>query len=593
MLKKLFGLALALLATLAVSAQVRVGEGQLSGSFESNSIYYQDDSGLGAAGTAPDDRFGSNNYMKLDYMNGRFSAGLQIDAYLPALQGYEIGQQPGAYHFYLSSKYIQWQDHNYSVRVGDIFDQFGSGLIFRSFEDRQLGFNNSIEGVQGIYRFGDYVEVPFDPQGFSAMAATTRELLDAATPVVCEATFACDGCLCMVDILLTEPDGVRLVEVKSSTCMSDIYLHDMAFQTWVLRRCGFNVKSAVLMHLNNQYVRRGELDLRQLFAVEDCTELVFAMQPEVGAAVERLKAMAEQPDEPPIACGAHCKKPYECGYCGWCELPTPNVFDLSRMQMKKGLELLDRGIVSFQDLLDHKVKLNGRQAVQVRCEVEGLDTVIDRKAVTGFLDGLSFPLYFLDFETFQPAVPPFDGVHPYQQIPTQYSLHVLREPGGGLEHYEFLAEAGTDPCRSVAEHLVADIPMGACTLAYNMTFEKGRISELAAAFPDLAEHLLAINAGMDDLLKPFSSGAYYARAMGGSNSIKRVLPALFPDDSELDYHSLDGVHNGSEAMAVYADLVNMASEEAARTRENLLRYCELDTYAMVKIWQKLVEAVEG
>ena len=114
---------------------------------------------MGAAGTAPDDRFGSNNYMKLDYMNGRFSAGLQIDAYLPALQGYEIGQQPGAYHFYLSSKYIQWQDHNYSVRVGDIFDQFGSGLIFRSFEDRQLGFNNSIEGVQGIYRFGDYVEV--------------------------------------------------------------------------------------------------------------------------------------------------------------------------------------------------------------------------------------------------------------------------------------------------------------------------------------------------------------------------------------------------------------------------------------------------
>lgn len=469
-------------------------------------------------------------------------------------------------------------------------EQFNDAAVNQAVLD-----TGSAVGDLAMGYFGDYVEVPFDPQGFSAMAATTRELLDAATPVVCEATFACDGCLCMVDILLTEPDGVRLVEVKSSTCMSDIYLHDMAFQTWVLRRCGFNVKSAVLMHLNNQYVRRGELDLRQLFAVEDCTELVFAMQPEVGAAVERLKAMAEQPDEPPIACGARCKKPYECGYCGWCwrELPTPNVFDLSRMQMKKGLELLDRGIVSFQDLLDHKVKLNGRQAVQVRCEVEGLDTVIDRKAVAGFLDGLSFPLYFLDFETFQPAVPPFDGVRPYQQIPTQYSLHVLREPGAELEHREFLAEAGKDPCRAVAERLVADIPMGVCTLAYNMTFEKGRISELAAAFPDLAEHLLAINAGMDDLLKPFSSGAYYARAMGGSNSIKRVLPALFPDDPELDYHSLDGVHNGSEAMAVYADLVNMASEEAARARENLLRYCELDTYAMVKIWQKLVEAVEG
>ncbi len=182
-------------------------------------------------------------------------------------------------------------------------------------------------------------------------------------------------------------------------------------------------------------------------------------------------------------------------------------------------------------------------------------------------------------------------MRPYQQIPTQYSLHVLREPGGELGHYEFLAEAGKDPCRAVAEHLVADIPAGVCTLAYNMTFEKGRIGELAALFPDLTEHLLAINDGMDDLLKPFNSGAYYARAMGGSNTSKHVLPALFPDDPELDYRSLDGVHNGSEAMAVYADLVNMTPEEAARTRESLLRYCELDTFAMVKIWQKLVEAV--
>ena len=222
----------------------------------------------------------------------------------------------------------------------------------------------------------------------------------------------------------------------------------------------------------------------------------------------------------------------------------------------------------------------------MRCEAEGLDSIIDRKAVAKFLDGLSFPLYSLDFETFQPAVPPFDGVRPYQQIPTQYSLHVLREPGAELEHHEFLAEAGKDPCRAVAERLVADIPMGVCTLAYNMTFEKGRISELAAAFPDLSEHLLAINAGMDDLLKPFSSGAYYARAMGGSNSIKRVLPALFPDDPELDYHSLDGVHNGSEAMAVYADLVNMASEEAARTRENLLRYCEPVSYTHLDVYKR-------
>ena len=122
-----------------------------------------------------------------------------------------------------------------------------------------------------------------------------------------------------------------------------------------------------------------------------------------------------------------------------------------------------------------------------------------------------------------------------------------------------------------------------------MGFEKGRISELAAAFPDLSEHLLSINEGMRDLIVPFREGSYYARAMGGSNSIKSVLPALFPNDQELDYHALDGVHNGSEAMSAFARMAEMEPEEAERTREQLLRYCELDTLAMVKIWQKLQE----
>ena len=158
-MKRIILSALAACAVSAAGAQIRLGDGQLTGSFETNSIYYVDDSGLGDAGTAPDDKFGSNNYLKVDYNYGRFSAGLQADAYLPALQGYEIGQQPGAHKFYLSSKYIQWQDNNFSVLVGDIFDQFGNGLIYRSYEDRQLGFNNSVEGIRGIYRFGSFVEL--------------------------------------------------------------------------------------------------------------------------------------------------------------------------------------------------------------------------------------------------------------------------------------------------------------------------------------------------------------------------------------------------------------------------------------------------
>ncbi len=158
-MKRILTLLLAAGCTVAARAQIRLGDGQLTGSFETNTIYYVDDNGLGEAGKAPKDHFGSNNYLKADYTYGRFSAGLQADAYLPALQGYEIGQQPGGHKFYLSSKYIQWQDKNFSVLVGDIFDQFGNGLIYRSYEDRQLGFNNSVEGIRGIYRFGSFVEL--------------------------------------------------------------------------------------------------------------------------------------------------------------------------------------------------------------------------------------------------------------------------------------------------------------------------------------------------------------------------------------------------------------------------------------------------
>lgn len=451
----------------------------------------------------------------------------------------------------------------------------------------------SMVGDVAMGYFGDFVEVPYDPSDWSGAIALTRELLAAGTPSICEATFAYDGNLCMVDILRVEADGVHIVEVKSSTHINDIYYHDMAYQTWVLVRCGLNVKSVSLMHLNNAYVREGELDLQQLFVVEDCTDEVFAMQGDVGEMIAYLKDFASQENEPDTGIGAQCKSPYECGYRGWCwqHVPTPSIFDLNHIQLRKALEYYKDGVASIADAVEAGIRLNPRQEVQAEAELEDRGVIVDMAAVRRFLDTLSFPLYFLDFETFMPAIPLFDGTKPYQQIPTQYSLHILREPDGVLEHREFLAEAGMDPRRAVAEHLVDDIPAGVCTLAYNMGFEKGRIKELADAFPDLAEHLLSINEGMRDLIVPFRDGSYYARAMGGSNSIKAVLPALFPDDPELDYHALDGVHDGSEAMDAFARMAEMGPEEAALIREQLLRYCELDTLAMVKIWQKLCEAV--
>ncbi|MEE0210146.1 MAG: DUF2779 domain-containing protein [Enterocloster sp.] len=126
-----------------------------------------------------------------------------------------------------------------------------------------------------------------------------------------------------------------------------------------------------------------------------------------------------------------------------------------------------------------------------------------------------------------------------------------------------------------------------------MSFEKTVIRHLAESFPDLAGHLMNIHENMHDLMIPFQKQYYYSAAMQGSYSIKYVLPALWPGDPELDYHNLDGVHNGAEASASFADMANHTPEEVEEMRKNLLKYCGLDTYAMVKVLRKLKDVASG
>lgn len=154
------------------------------------------------------------------------------------------------------------------------------------------------------------------------------------------------------------------------------------------------------------------------------------------------------------------------------------------------------------------------------------------------MKSLTYPLYFLDFETFQQAIPKWDGVSPYMQIPFQYSLHVQHKKSGPLDHFEYLGEAGKDPRRKLAEQLCREIPLNVCSLAYNMGFEKGVIKRLAEIYPDLSDHLMNIHDNMHDLMVPFQQH-YYSKELQGSYSIKYVLPAVCPGDPELDYHNLE------------------------------------------------------
>lgn len=452
--------------------------------------------------------------------------------------------------------------------------------------------NGNMVGDLARSYYGDYVLVDF-AEDVTAMVKQTAELLQTNADNIAEASFSIDGLYCAVDILHRDGDGWDIVEVKSSTHVSPIYIEDMAFQNYVLTKCGIKVKKVYNLHLNSEYVRHGDLNLQELFELRDCTEKCKEKFDEVETNIKAMRAFADVAEEPVKDLDVCCQSPYECAYRGYCgkHIPEQSVFNVSRLSAEKKYEYYHQGIVSFEDILKADIDLNERQRLQVETAVKKLPDTVNKKAIREFLNTLSYPIYHLDFETYQQAIPQYEGSSPYSQIPFQYSLHIEYEDGR-IEHKEFLAKEGTDPRRALAESLCRDIPRDVCGLAYNKSFERTVISKLAYLFPDLAEHLMSIRENIHDLMVPFSEGHYYSEAMQGSYSIKNVLPALCPGDPELDYHNLEGVHNGAEAAAVFPDLVNRTPEEIAIIREQLLKYCGLDTYAMVKVLGKLREAVK-
>lgn len=441
--------------------------------------------------------------------------------------------------------------------------------------------------------FGPFVDVTVrDASGNidkAAMVEATQAELDKGTTNICEASFLYDDLFCSVDILHKTAGGYAIYEVKSTTDPRkhmDVYCQDVAFQKYLVEHCGLTVTDTYLVYLNNQYVRGKKLDIHGLFNIMDITGKVGYEYARVEDNLKMAKAVLEG-DEPEGDFPFVCNKPYNCGFFSHCSrhLPKPNVFDLYCSRDK--LVYYRNGVISFADLLSEKLSMV--QKIQVECTLKQTQHIAT-KGINDFLGTLSYPLYFLDFETFNPAIPAFEGTRPYQQIPFQYSLHYYDKKGGTLQHKEYIDLSGNDPRRGLAEQLCKDIPMDVCVLAYYDPFECGRIKELAEAFPDLKRHLMNIYNNIKDLLDPFKGGMCYVPAMGGSFSIKSVLPALYPNDPSLDYSNLSGsVHHGGQAIDAYEKAIKMNPIDRSKVEKDLLEYCKLDTFAMVKVLEKLEE----
>ena len=449
---------------------------------------------------------------------------------------------------------------------------------------RQVG-----ELAKGL--FGSYEDVTTNTD-FSTRLDETERLLQNKANIITEASFSFNGNFCSVDILKNDSDGVGIYEVKSSTKIKDIYLDDVAYQYFVLEGLGFNVKKACIVYINKEYIRGKDLDIKELFTIDDVTDEVLQKQDEIKSNIDSINIFLEACDEPDKEIGKHCFDPYTCAFWDYCtkDLPKPNVFDISGMQNRTKFKKYSEGKISFEDLQNENI--NPKYLEQIDFELNDCEAKINPDAIREVLDSLKYPLYFIDYETCQYAIPEYENTRPYQQIPFQYSLHIIEEPGAPLTHKEYLADVNDeDLIRTFAESMIRDMPQNGSIIVYNKGFEASRNREIGEMFPDLKSEMERFNENMVDLMVPFKNRDYYTKQMKGSYSIKYVLPALYPGDSELDYVNLDLIHNGGEASQAFLSLKDKSPEEQEKIRKSLLEYCKLDTLAMVKIWEKFRQVI--
>lgn len=419
---------------------------------------------------------------------------------------------------------------------------------------------------------------------YGKSAKLTNQLIEKGQKVIYEATFIFEEVMCAIDILVNDKGKWYAYEVKSSTSISDTYILDTSLQFYVITNSGIKLEDISIAFINNEYQRVGELDINELFAIESVKDRVIEKQQFIKTEIQNLKKLIVQSEIPKIDIGSHCGDPYECDFtchC-WQHVPEYSVFNISRLNGDKKFELYHKGVLEFKDIPDD-FPLNEKQWLQVESHINNTLT-INQKEIRLFLEELSYPIYFMDFETIMPAIPMFDYNRPYQQIPFQYSLHYKESRDSELIHSEFLAKNNGDPRIPFIEKLLLDTQKEGIILTYNKAFEITRLKEIAEDFPQYAIEINERISRIVDLMQPFQKKHYYTPEMKGSYSIKKVLPALVP---QLSYENLE-INNGGNASAAFEQLyyekdINVITT----TRVNLLQYCKLDTLAMVEILKVL------
>ena len=447
--------------------------------------------------------------------------------------------------------------------------------------------NNIGELAKELFPGGE--EVKFASDDFNGMVTRTKELIANGTDVIYEATFKENGIFVMADILVRNDDKWDMYEVKGSSGIKNVHIDDASIQ-WHALSQSVPLNRVYIAHINNQYIRRGKLEITKLFAIEDITDSVLEKQNEI---LPNLSKMAEivKGELPDIDIGGHCNDPYACDFHDFCwkHISYPSVFDISYANGKQW-ELYYKGILKIEDI-PNNFSLGANATLQIKHH-NSQEIKVDKLAIKEFLQTIEYPINFFDFETYQNAIPRFDEQRPYAQMPFQYSLHILHKDGK-LEHKEYLGDENSDPRKELSYQMLQDITPKGSIVAFNQSFEQSQIKNLALFCDAIGGELLALNERFVDLAHPFQYKHYYHPDFHGKYSIKVVLPTLFPGEDELDYKKLN-IQNGGMAMDTFANL-HLLKDERQRDeiRADLLAYCKLDTLAMVRIWERLHQHIKS
>jgi len=418
-----------------------------------------------------------------------------------------------------------------------------------------------------------------------AVKSTQKALQDPSIPAIYEAAFLYDNIRIRADILVRASDGLfDLIEMKSATKTKEEHIPDAAIQLYVLHGCGINIRRASIGHLNNQYVYQGgDYELDKLFQIDDITIEVRDKLPEIVLQLHDMREMLYQAEPPDIKVGRQCSNPYDCAFRGYCyaSLPEHYILQLPRVDKEVLAALTAAGIEDIRDIPIDFSRLNATQQRVRDCVVN--NRIYLDKDIVGELNQLEYPIHFLDFETFNPALPLYIGTSPYKMIPFQWSNHILNEDGT-IRHEEFLHDGFDDPRVEFARTLLQTLGDKGSIVVYS-SFEAARIKELMQVLPHLSDELHELLARIVDLLKLVRTH-YYHPEFHGSFSIKSVLPALVPD---LGYSDLE-INDGGLASTAYAEIVNPDTKQERRDhlRKCLLDYCKRDTEAEVRLYQTLL-----